>query len=105
MYNRYVRDQQGVYSRIPEEPKKTPPAQSEPIPPTPPVYGPQPPPRCKEPPPTAESQLLRRLLGKLGMDGIDTGDLLLLLILFLLFSEGDNRDEELMIAIGLLLIL
>lgn len=39
------------------------------------------------------------------MGHIDTGDLLLLLILFLLFSEGDNRDEELMIALGLLLIL
>ena len=37
------------------------------------------------------------------MDGIDSGDLLLLAILFLLFQEGE--DEELLIALGLLLIL
>ena len=34
---------------------------------------------------------------------IDTGDLLLLLILLLLFQDGE--DEELLIALGLLLIL
>jgi len=34
---------------------------------------------------------------------LDSGDLLLLLILFLLFRE--KADEELLIAIGLLLIL
>ena len=33
----------------------------------------------------------------------DTGDLLLLLIIFLLFKDGE--DEELLIALGLLLIL
>ena len=43
------------------------------------------------------------LLGKLKLDGIDSGDLLLLAILFLLFQEGE--DEELLIALGLLLIL
>ena len=48
---------------------------------------------------------LRRILGKLGMADVDTGDLLLLLILFLLFTEGGSKDEELMIALGLLLIL
>ncbi len=39
------------------------------------------------------------------MADVDTGDLLLLLILFLLFTEGGSKDEELMIALGLLLIL
>ena len=47
--------------------------------------------------------ILSSLLGKLKLDEIDTGDLLLLLILFLLFRESE--DEELLIALGLLLIL
>ena len=47
--------------------------------------------------------ILSSLLNRLKLDEIDTGDLLLLLILFLLFRESD--DEELLIALGLLLIL
>ena len=47
--------------------------------------------------------ILSSLLGRLKLDEIDTGDLLLLLILFLLFREGE--DDELLIALGLLLIL
>ena len=42
-------------------------------------------------------------MGKLKLDDLDTGDLLLLAILFLLFR--DSEDEELLIALGLLLIL
>ena len=61
-------------------------------------------PRREDPPPGREKQsLLSGLLGKLKLDGIDSGDLLLLAILFLLFQEGE--DEELLIALGLLLIL
>lgn len=37
------------------------------------------------------------------MDHVDTGDLLLLALLFLLFRE--DADEELLAALGLLLIL
>ena len=94
MYNRYIRDQEGVYNRIPEDE------------PAPSAYGP-PPQKPPQPPPKdgGASQLLQRILEKLGMENVDTGDLLLLLILFLLFTEGDSRDEELMIALGLLLIL
>ena len=43
------------------------------------------------------------MLSKLKLENIDTGDLLLLLIIFLLFKDGE--DEELLIALGLLLIL
>ena len=46
---------------------------------------------------------LKKILGKIGLEHVDTGDILLLLILFFLFSE--KGDEELMIALGLLLIL
>ena len=44
-----------------------------------------------------------RLLAKLHLGDMDAGDLLLLLILFFLFYQ--KADEEVLIAIGLLLIL
>ena len=44
-----------------------------------------------------------QVLEKLHLGDLDAGDLLLLLVLFLLFEE--KADEELLIAIGLLLIL
>ena len=46
---------------------------------------------------------LPRLLAKLHLGDMDAGDLLLLLILFFLFYQ--KADEEVLIAIGLLLIL
>lgn len=105
MYNRYIRNQQGNFTRIQEDAPD----------PAPPFCGPPPPPPSPPPPHCpAESaiplikesnHLIRKILNKLGMGNIDTGDLLLLLILFLLFSEGGEKDEELMIALGLLLIL
>ena len=47
--------------------------------------------------------LLRRLLDQFHLNSLDTGDLLLLAILYFLFREG--ADEELLVALGLLLIL
>lgn len=47
--------------------------------------------------------LFSGILGKLNLSDMDTGDILLLLLIFLLFREGG--DEELLIALGLLLIL
>ncbi len=109
MYNRYIRNDNGVYERIPvQEPRDTqfPPPQEN--------AGRD---RPGGPPPRQDSStgrgpgfleggqrgILDGLLGKLKLDSIDTGDLLLLAILFLLFREGG--DEELLIALGLLLIL
>ena len=43
------------------------------------------------------------ILDALHLDDLDTGDLLLLFLLFFLFKQ--KADEELLIAIGLLLIL
>ena len=43
------------------------------------------------------------ILDKLNLKDIDTGDLLLLVLIFLLFRESE--DDELLIALGLLLIL
>ncbi len=50
------------------------------------------------------SKGLSGLLSKLGLDKWDSGDLLLLLILFLLWREGDNFDLVLLLGLALLLL-
>lgn len=114
MYNRYVRNDHGVYTRIPEEEPRHSAADAH-------QQGfdgagqhasPPPP----EPPHREEdhrhgnkgsadtiSAALRRLLERFHLEKIDSGDLLLLLLLFLLYRE--EADEELLFALGLLLIL
>jgi len=124
VYNRYIRNDRGVYTRIPETepPAPTSSAESEKPPAFPdmaqqkqehqntshiksPPQMPAPPPpqpsgsRCDD----SFSGTLRRLLDRFHLENVDTGDLLLLLLLFLLFKE--DADEELLFALGLLLIL
>lgn len=94
MYNRYIRNDDGVYARQPQ-----PEPQPQAPPPPPPRHEPQPP----TPKPGGQLPLLSGMLDKLHLGDIDIGDLLLLLLLFHLFRE--DGDEELLIAIGLLLIL
>ena len=108
MYNRYVRNDQGQYARLPQEEPQTsslPPLQSDPTAhhtsPKRPHSSEQLPPRPQQRPP--EMHFLNGLLDKLHLGDIDAGDLLLLVLLFLMFRE--NGDEELLIALGLLLIL
>lgn len=103
MYNRYIRNDNGVYDRVPQQ-ETAPPSPPRPQPP-PPRPGPPPPgPEPAQPPaPAPERQFLNRLLAKLHLGDMDAGDLLLLLILFFLFYQ--KADEEVLIAIGLLLIL
>lgn len=87
MYNRYVEHRADPYTPIPEEPSC-------------------PPPRPEEPsPPKSEGikDLFRNLLDRFHLDHIDSGDLLLLGLLFFLYRE--KADEELLVALGLLLIL
>ena len=106
MYNRYVRNDEGVYRRIPVVQDHAP------------VHPPPQNDRKQESHHTqgqaasggsplggllGKDGLLSGVLGKFKLDEIDTGDLLLLLILFLLFRDGE--DDELLIALGLLLIL
>ena len=100
MYNRYVKNDAGIYRRIDAEHTHTPPHSAQ-----------------KEPHTTQRHSqnssplgnllgadgLLSGILGKFKLSELDTGDLLLLAILFLLFRDGE--DEELLIALGLLLIL
>lgn len=109
MYNRYIRNDNGAYTRIPQEEKQRT------VPPPPPEPKQQPqqeqPPHWEPPPPPPPGSrtidgltgFLRHLLDQLHLDRVDTGDLLLLVILFFLFKE--DADEELLVALGLLLIL
>ena len=119
MYNRYIRNDTGSYARIPEEeepsprqaaPPKQPPPKPDPPPrqETPPPRQEAPPPRREAPPPRQErsdvlARALRGLLDRLHLESVDTGDLLLLVLLFLLYEE--HADEELLFALGILLIL
>lgn len=137
MYNRYIRNDNGSYTRIPEEggaggpasgspPPGGPPPRESPPPNGPPPGGPPPggsppggtssggpasggpgrpphgPPRGGRPS-DGLTGFLQHMLDQLHLDHVDTGDLLLLGLLFFLFRE--NADEELLVALGLLLIL
>lgn len=134
MYNRYIRNDNGSYTRVLEEepPIGAPGGASRPE--GPPPGGPPPGgapaggpssggPRPGGPSPGGHAQggpgrtppppggrpadgltgVLQHLLDQFHLDHVDTGDLLLLALLFLLFRE--NADEELLVALGLLLIL
>ena len=126
MYNRYIRNEHGDYICVPvTEPTRRAPAPREPLPlkpphpveeqfepspltpPVPPTpktaFSHMPHPTPKPPPPPDASRFLGQLLEKLRLQDVDTGDLLLLLILFFLFQE--KADDEALIALGLLLIL
>lgn len=102
MYNRYIRNEFGEHRRVPQpEPDRPPPPPhfEEPVPPPPPAPIAPPPPER----PLPDLRLFDRLLDRLHLGDLDSGDLLLLLILFLLFRQ--DADEEVLIALGLLLIL
>lgn len=104
MYNRYIRNDQGTYTRIPEEEQRSDRRQEQrnqegrPSPP---------PPRQEQShrPEAADTitRTLRSLLDRLHLESVDTGDLLLLVLLFLLYEE--HADEEILFALGILLIL
>lgn len=102
MYNRYVRNDHGTYTCIPQEDDSYKPSPNfsswKNDPPRRPPESPAAPNSAKH-----ASQTVRRLLDHLHLEHVDTGDLLLLVLLLLLFEE--DADEELLIALGLLLIL
>ena len=97
MYNRYIRGSDGWYERIPQPETPPPPPPPNPLPP------PKPPPPSPAPGGLPDLRFLDQLLEKLHLRDVDSGDLLLLLILFLLFRQ--EADEEALFALGLLLIL
>ena len=133
MYNRYIRNDRGTYTRIPEEERRrtspiseeerrrVPPPDSPPpdinaprhenhmppppsnTPPLPPPHGAQSPPNGTQSLPKEPENILQNLMEQFHLDHMDAGDLLLLGLLFLLLY--DNAEEELLVALGLLLIL
>lgn len=109
MYNRYVRNDTGTYERvsIPEQPAQHTENNEEIHAHFPETHTHVTSTEQGQPSPLAglfgKSGLLSGILDKLKLSDIDTGDLLLLVILFLLFRDGG--DDELLIALGLLLIL
>ena len=89
MYNRYVRNEDGMYQRVSAgEAEST---------------GFSPSSACGKSTGASIDGFFSQIMEKLKLDDLDTGDLLLLAILFLLFRDGE--DEELLLALGLLLIL
>ena len=55
--------------------------------------------------PKRSSGIFSSLLGKLGLDGIDTTELVLLFAALLLIGDGDNCDDDNYIWVILLLLL
>ena len=104
MYNRYIRTDDGTYTKVSEEGTPSGQPRQEPRQDRPPPDGPPP---FSPPPPFGGGEgiagYLRRILDQLHLDRIDAGDLLLLGLLYFLFRE--KADEELLVALGLLLIL
>lgn len=124
MYNRYIRNDNGTYTRVPQEdaPHATNAARArhesgEPEPHPSFEQAREESSRESRHEPHAQaasspfggrvtdalSDTLRHALDHLHLEHVDTGDLLILVLLFLLFRE--DADEELLVALGLLLIL
>lgn len=101
MYNRYVRDKNG-YTRVPAE-EHTPPKSISHTPSPPPTMPPPSPPKPHREERPAEIGFLNGVLDRLHLGDMDSGDLLLLALLFFLIKK--EADEELIIALGLLLVL
>lgn len=123
MYNRYIPNPEGGHTRVPQAEATPAPPKAQPnreSPPDNPQFTHDPPsafsfPTAAPPPPPKPpaggpsrvtdslTGFLRHGLDQLHLDHVDTGDLLLLGLLFFLFRE--EADEELLVALGLLLIL
>ena len=108
MYNRYGQEDRGNYTRASVDDSPLPPprkgtGQAPPPPSHRPQHPKQQPPPPHKPNRPPEIAFGKGILEALHLEDLDTGDLLLLFMLFFLFRQ--KADEELLIAIGLLLIL
>ena len=94
MYNRYIPQQDGTYqkNRIPV---------SAPPPPPPPEPKPQPPCDPPKPPNQSASSFLHQLLPK----GLDTGDLLVIILLLLMAGDGKENSNTWLLTLALYLFL
>lgn len=96
MYNRYIPQQDGTYqkNRIPTPP------------PPPPPEPPAPPQPCEEPrqpyrQPESAGSFLQHLLPK----GLDTGDLLIIILLLLMAGDGKENKNSWLLTLALYLFL
>ena len=84
MYNRYIRNDSGIYTRIPLD-------DTQQAAPPPPSHGQHQKAGASPPPPSGAvdglTAFLRQILDQLHLERVDTGDLILLVLLFLLFRE------------------
>ena len=111
MYNRYVHNSNGTYTRVPEKDTSSDYSsnaeQGEKADSSAASSSEQPGSQSYENPHRQSSDplsgLLRHALDQLHLNSIDTGDLLLLGLLF--FLSREHADDELLMALGLLLIL
>lgn len=83
MYSRYVPDASGVYRQTTLE--QSPPPSPPPAPPSAPC--------APAPPPEHAGRSLKATLKRLLPRGMDAGDLLVLLILLLLYVDGEQEDS------------
>lgn len=126
MYNRYTPNSSGGYQRqsVPSPPPSRPPEPQHhmephvppepPCPPEPPrrpePSRPQDPPHRPEPsrhsePPCSQPRFQIPLLNRLIPTGMDTGDLLALLIFLLLLSEGNEDSSTVILTLAIFLFL
>ena len=95
MYNRYIPQQDGTYqkNRIPTPP------------PPPPPEKPAPPP-CDEPkPPYRQPEGAFSFLQQLLPKGLDTGDLLIIILLLLMAGDGKENKNSWLLTLALYLFL
>ena len=108
MYNRYTPTPGGQYQRKPvPEPKRPPgPPPGQPCSPGPPP-APQPPgpPPCPPPPPGPPRPPLRLPFLEGLIPGMDSGDVLVVLILLLLLSEGNEDSGSVLMTLAIFLFL
>lgn len=90
MYSRYVPDASGVYRQTTLE--QSPPPSPPPAPPEA-AFAPQSAPCAPAPPPEHAGRSLKATLERLLPRGMDAGDLLVLLILLLLYVDGEQEDS------------
>ena len=109
MYNRYIPQGDGTYqrSRLPESrpPRPPRPRPPEPPKPAPPPCPPPEPPCGHRPPPREEPCSAVSFLQNLLPKNMDTGDLLMLLILLLLIQDGSEDAPTALLTIALFFLL
>lgn len=97
MYNRYIPQSDGSYRRSPvQKEAPAPPAVLMPAPPT----G-----ECAPPPPPPRTHAPLRSLGHLLPKGLDTGDLLVIVLLLLMAGDCEDDKNTMLLTLALYLFL